>query len=284
MEKIRQNSIPLGEYVKGKIYRGVLTGLNEAFVIDQSTRDRLIAEDPKSAELIKPFLQGRDIKRFAPTTVSKYLIFTRRGVRINDYQAIKSYLLQFREKLIPRPRDWKGENWRGRKPGSYKWYEIQDSIDYHEEFEKTKIIFPDISIRGNFTLDTERKYIGNTGYIIPTDDLFLLGILNSKLFDFYYRQISSTYRGGYLRYIYQYLTELPIRMIDSSKPTDVKIKERIISLSKHLLELNTRICITPLEETSMKNLIRVAESKLDEEVYKLYQLDEYEVDLIESKL
>ena len=92
LDKLRNTGVPLGEYVDGKIYRGVLTGLNEAFVIDSSTRDKLIAEDPKSAELIKPFLAGRDIKRYQSLQTDKNLIFTRRGVKIKEYPAIESYL------------------------------------------------------------------------------------------------------------------------------------------------------------------------------------------------
>ncbi|MBK7438585.1 MAG: hypothetical protein IPI77_17905, partial [Saprospiraceae bacterium] len=64
LQKLKTNTIPLGEYVNGKIYRGVLTGLNEAFVINEETKDRLIKEDVSSAEVIKPFLAGRDIKRY----------------------------------------------------------------------------------------------------------------------------------------------------------------------------------------------------------------------------
>ena len=70
LKKLNDTGIPLGEYVKGKIYCGVLTGLNEAFVIDEKTKNQLIAEDEKSAEIIKPFLAGRDIKRYElPTAI-----------------------------------------------------------------------------------------------------------------------------------------------------------------------------------------------------------------------
>ena len=75
LNKLQENAVPLGKYVDGKIHRGVLTGLNEAFVIDEETKNRLIAEDPKSAEVIKPFLAGRDIKRYQPPGSDKYLIF-----------------------------------------------------------------------------------------------------------------------------------------------------------------------------------------------------------------
>jgi type I restriction-modification system DNA methylase subunit len=140
LEKIKSQGIPLKEYVKGKIYRGVLTGFNEAFVIDEATKKRLIKEDPKSAELIKPFLVGRDIRRYEKPKSDKYLIFTRRGVSINQYPAIENYLLKFKECLVPKPLDWKGKKkWPGRKPGSYKWYEIQDTVEYFLEFEKPKI-------------------------------------------------------------------------------------------------------------------------------------------------
>ena len=95
--KIGTKGVSLVKYVDGEIYRGVLTGLNEAFVIDTKTRDRLIAEDPKSIELIKPFLIGKDIKRYQTPTSDRYLIFTRRGVNIENYPAIEQHLRQFKE-------------------------------------------------------------------------------------------------------------------------------------------------------------------------------------------
>ncbi len=79
LDKLRQKGQPLGEYVNGKIFRGVLTGLNEAFVIDTATSDRLISEDHRSAELIKPFLAGRDIKRYEPPESDKHLILIPKG-------------------------------------------------------------------------------------------------------------------------------------------------------------------------------------------------------------
>ena len=79
LDKLHSNGIPLGEYVKGKIYYGIKTGLNEAFVIDEETKDKLIAEDPKSAELIKPFLVGKDIKRYEAPSKGRYLILIPKG-------------------------------------------------------------------------------------------------------------------------------------------------------------------------------------------------------------
>ena len=132
MEKLRKAGKPLGEVVEGKFYYGIKTGFNEAFVIDEAKRAELVASDPKSAEIIKPFLRGRDVKRWKAEWAGKYLIFTRRGIDIEKYPAVKKHLEQWREKLEPgKP--------GGRKAGSYKWFEIQDNIAYFREFEKPKI-------------------------------------------------------------------------------------------------------------------------------------------------
>ncbi|MCR3883675.1 MAG: Eco57I restriction-modification methylase domain-containing protein, partial [Methanothrix sp.] len=219
LEKLRRAGTPLGEYVNGKIYRGILTGLNEAFVIDGETRARLIREDPKSAELIKPFLAGRDIKRYELLETDKYLIFTRRGVNIEDYPAIKRHLEPFKDRLMPKPKDWTGGEWGGRKPGAYEWYEIQDTIDYFQEFEEPKMLFPDMSARGNFTLDVKEGFYSiNTIYMIISGERYLLSLLNSSLLTFYYKNMFSEYRGGYLRFFIQYLEQLPIRRISFSTP------------------------------------------------------------------
>jgi type I restriction-modification system DNA methylase subunit len=284
LEKLREGSISLEKYVDGKIYRGILTGLNEAFVIDQQTRDRLISEDPKSAELIKPFLLGRDIKRYLFEWKNRYLIFTRRGLDIKKYPAILNYLLQFKEQLMPKPKDWKGTTWKGRKPGSYRLYEIQDKIDYYPEFEKPKILFPDISLRGNFALDTEGKFYSvNTTYIMPKADKYLLGLLNSTLLTFVYRTISSSYRGGYLRYIFQYVAQLPIKIIDFTNSTEVKQHDRMVSLVEHMLELHKRIPQTPHEKERLEREIASTDNQIDRLVYELYGLTEEEIRIVEGE-
>lgn len=210
MAKIRNAGVPLGEYVGGKIYYGIKTGLNEAFVIDVATRERLIAEDAGSADVIKPFLAGRDIKRYQQPKSEKFLIFTRRGINIDNYPAILKHLEGYRESLEPLPKDWKGDLRKGRKPGNYKWYEIQDSVDYYAEFEKPKIMLPDIALRAEACLVYEPFFVGNTAYIIPVEDEYLVAILNSKVVDFFYRNLTSSIRGGYLRFIRQYLEQIPI--------------------------------------------------------------------------
>jgi len=135
--------------------------------------------------VIKPFLAGRDIKRYQLPVSDKYLIFTKRGIDIDQYSAIKNYLTKFKNQLMPKPKDFKGNKWEGRKPGSYKWYEMQDAVDYYNEFEKPKIIIPAIVKAASYTYDRKGIYSNDKTAIIPTNDLFLIDILNSLACDFF---------------------------------------------------------------------------------------------------
>lgn len=213
--QLMERGKPLGEVVQGQMYRGVLTGLNEAFIIDQATRDRLVQEDPASVEIIKPILRGEDLRPWYQEDEGLHLIFTRRGIDIDSYPAAKAYLQQFREQLEPRPKDWDArQQWPGRKPGPYQWYEIQDSIDYYSAFEKTKILWPDISKFPRFSWDTSGYYLGNTGYVAVTEDPWLLGFLASRCVWFLISRTSIALgeRAGAMRYrlIDQYMRPLPI--------------------------------------------------------------------------
>ena len=252
----------------GKIYRGVLTGLNEAFVIDEAAKDRLIAEDAKSAEVIKPFLAGRDIKRYRTPRAEKYLIFPRRGIDIEAYPAILSYLSQYRERLEPRPKDWKDKKWPGRKPGSYKWYEIQDAVDYYEEFEKTKIIVPAIVNRASYAIDKRGHYSNDKTSIISVDDLYLFGLINSKAIDFLITQISSTKRGGYYEYKPMYVGQLPIH----PNPTP-EIRGQINENVEQILVL---------KQSSSNTDTTALEAEIDQLVYELYGLTEEEIAIVEE--
>jgi hypothetical protein len=284
LDKIRKTGVSLGEYVDGKIYRGVLTGLNEAFVIDEQTREQLIAEDPKSAEIIKPFLAGRDIKRYKPLSSEKYLIFTRRGIDIDQYKAVKSYLALFKKRLMPRPKDWKGEKWPGRKPGSYQWYEIQDTIDYYEEFEKPKIIIPAIVKSASYAFDTDGFYSNDKTTIIPTNDKYLLGLINSKVVDYFLHYIASTKLGGYFEYKPMYISKLPIRTIDFSDSKDKACQDQITALADQMLTLNQNLdrARTDHERQLLTRQIQTVDNRIDQLVYQLYGLNDDEIRMIQS--
>jgi len=269
LNKLNHIALPLDKYTNAKMYRGIVTGYNEAFVVDLETKNKLITEDPKSAEIIKPFLAGRDIKRYTHSFAGRYLIFTRRGINIKQYPAIERYLSMFKDRLMPKPKDWKGINWLGRKPGPYRWYEIQDSIDYHEEFEKPKIIIPAIVQSASYTFDEEGYYSNDKTSIIVTNDLYLLGILNSKIPDFVMHLIASTKQGGYYEYKPMYLSQLPIRPINFSDPADKARHDKMVSLVERMLELHKRSPRTPLEQEMVRREIESMDTRIDRLVYEL---------------
>ncbi len=284
LEKLHKTGIPLGEYAKGKIYYGIKTGLNEAFVIDSQTRERLIAEDPKGEELLKPFLVGKDVKRYQPPNSEKYLIFTRRGIDVSKYPAIERYLSQFKKQLMPRPKDWSSGKWPGRKPGNYQWYEIQDTIDYYREFENPKIIIPCIVRSASYYFDTEGFYSNDKTSIIATNDLYLLGILNSKVPDFVMHLISSTKQGGYFEYKPMYLQQLPIRAIDFNNSNERANHDQIVELVERIMDLHKQLqdAKIPQAQTLLKRQIEATDRQIDRLVYALYGLTEEEIEIVES--
>lgn len=140
LEKLEQDAILLNDYVAGEIHFGIKTGFNEAFVIDAEIRARLVEEDPKSAEIIRPVLIGSDIERYEINFNQRFLIWTYVGVDIKRYPAVARYLEQFRERLEQR---WdKGDH----------WYELRPCT-YYDDFLRPKIIYPDIAETCRFAYD-----------------------------------------------------------------------------------------------------------------------------------
>ena len=211
LKKMEAAGVPLGEYVNGRIYRGVLTGFNKAFVIDGAKRAELIVEDPKNTEIIKPLVEGKDIRKWCIDSKDRWLIFTRRGINIDAYPAIKAHLSQWRTQLEPRPLNYpSNKKWFGRKSGSYKWYEIQDNIAFYLEFARPKIVYQEIATFQSFAFDYTGNFVNNKAFIIPTDDLYLFGVFNSSLAWEYLQNTCSKLSGGALAMQTPYVTKLPI--------------------------------------------------------------------------
>jgi len=276
IKKLNKNCAPLESYVNKKIYRGVLTGYNKAFIIDDTTRKELIKSDSRSKKIIKPFLVGKDIKRYQPPASEIYLIFTRRGIDINKYPAIKSHLSKFKENLMPKPNDWKGDKWPGRKPGKYEWYEIQDTVDYYKEFEKIKLLWPGISRQVTaFTLDEKNYYGNDNNQLIISADKFLLGILNSKASKYFLSNTCDKVQGGFYRLKIIYVAQIPI-------PN--KRNPEIEKLVSNILQLNKQLQATKLDtqRQQIQRTIVHTERKIDELVYGLYGLNKEEIEIIEQ--
>jgi type I restriction-modification system DNA methylase subunit len=203
LEKIRNAGQPLGGYVKNRFYRGVVTGFNSAFILDSATRNALIAEDKSSKDVLKPFTRGRDVKRWCIEPKELWLIFTRRGIDIEKFPAIKKHLAQFKKQLVPGAPG-------GRKPGPYEWYEIQDSTAYWPEFGLRKILYPDIAKNCEFALDTSDAFPDCTLFLIPEGSAFLLGVLNSTVISYFFPLICPKIRGDYMRFKSIYMEQIPI--------------------------------------------------------------------------
>ncbi len=285
-EKIKERTIPLGEYVGNKFYRGVVSGNNDAFIIDKATKEKLIGQDPNCREIIKPYLLGRDVQRYKFNYQEKYLIFARRGIDIKKYPSVKRHLSSFKEQLMPRPKDWQGE-WKGRKTGTYQWYEIQDSTEYYSEFEKPKIIAPAIVQKATFAYDVEGFYSNDKTSIIPSGDLFLLGILNSRISDFVLKQIASTKQGGYFEQKPMYISQLPIHRIDFENPAEKSAHDEIVRLVEKMLALQEERQSVRREDDldrvrNLERQITQVDAEIDKRVYELYGLTEEEIKIVEG--
>ncbi|OQX98076.1 MAG: hypothetical protein B6I24_06565, partial [Bacteroidetes bacterium 4572_128] len=127
-----------------KIFRGVLTGFNEAFIIDENKKNELINADPKNAEIIKPILRGRDIKKYYCKFENLYLIYSHSDIKKNDYPEIKKYLSKYKQKLLKRRGGMNKKTFKL----PYKWWQLQ--VDYYssgtfKNFEKEKIIYSNMA-------------------------------------------------------------------------------------------------------------------------------------------
>ena len=220
-ERLMNQGTPLGEFVKGRIYRGVVTGLNEAFVIDKEKRDELIEENPRSAELIKPWLRGRDIRRWQARSPGLYIIFSSRGVDIDQYPAIREHLKWFRNDLEDRA-----------TAHLHPWYELQQPQEgIYQEFVHPKIVWPEFARTMRFSFDSTGSYVNNKCYILPTSDVWLLAVLNSSLIEFLLCQMANTLRGGFLQLYHHYTTSLPIMTLGAPAKTELEsLTDEILGL------------------------------------------------------
>lgn len=228
--KMESSGQRLGDYVNGLIFNGIKTGINEAFIIDASIREKLVEEDPLNAEIIKPLLMGDNIRRYETHFRDLYLIRTEIGINIKRYPTILRYLKKW--KAQAEIRDARGQEWWELRP-----------CNYYEYFEQPKIVYPDIGKECRFTLDETGYHTDYTVFNIPFRDYFLLGVLNSTSVWNYLKMICSALgdenKGGRLRFYRQYMETLPI-------PTAITAeKQRIGNLVLEVHKLHTkRRCIT----------------------------------------
>lgn len=269
--KIEAAGTPLKDW-DINIYRGILTGYNDAFIIDETKKKKLISEDPKSAEIIRPLLRGRDIGRYSFEFADLFLLFIPwhfplhenpniKGASTeaeeqfkNQYPAVYNHLLQFKKELSNRNKAETGIR--------YEWYALQRwGANYWEDFFRPKIIFQEMVQKPSFILDNEGEYMClDTARIISGKNLdILLAVLNSKLF-FY--AVKSFYGGGGLG-------DSGVRMKHTffenfSMP--IFSEETIKYIKKSITNFNN--------ETSIN---------IDNVIYRFYGLNNQEIEYVEAQ-
>lgn len=265
--KIEKDSQNLSLLEGVNINRGVTTGYNPAFIIDDEQKNQLIHFDSNNDNIIKNMLQGRNLRRWYYNESDENLIFTRRGINIDDYPYIKEYLYQFYDNL--KPKKTSDEEY-GRKPGSYKWYEILDNTAYYKEFERDeKIIWGLTADKWAFTIDTDKHYLPSNAYILTSTDIpikYILGLLNSKLMHYYFHFIGIMTAGGAYTLKAATISVMPFKIANNTQEI-VDIVDKILVLKS----VNHDADVSALE------------SEIDHLVYQLYGLTEEEIHIIENK-
>ena len=219
-----------------QINYGIKTGFNEAFIINGEKRKELIAQDPKSAEIIRPILRGRDIKRYSYEFADFYIITTFPSLKIDieSYPAVKQHLLSFGYDRLKQTGE-KGS----RKKTNNKWFETQDSIGSWEDFSKQKIMYSEIVREPQFYLDNKGEFFAEaTSFIMTGSNLeYLYHLLHSKTITYFFK---TFYAGGGLggdgyRYKKVFLEKLPVPkdIIDINNENNI---EKVVSQLYKLTE------------------------------------------------
>ena len=279
-KKIEAVGTPLKDWKDIKIYRGVLTGCNEAFIIDSAKREEILSncqsdeERERTAELIRPILRGRDIKRYSYEWAGLYLIatFPSRHYDIDDYPAVRDYLLSFGIERLEQTGEThivNGNSIKSRKKTNNKWFEMQDSISYWEDFSKPKVVYMEIQTDNPaegypfpcYSYDDNRCVVLNTGYIMSsktTDSRYVLGILNSRLGKFLVKLYVTQLQERQFRMLSQYVMRFPI--VQPSKEQEAEM----IQLVQDVLEHQSAIL----------------EKRIDELAFQIYGLSEPEIKVL----
>lgn len=199
LEKLKKDSISLSDFVDKKVFRGLTTGRNEAFIIDSNKREELIDNNSKNEQVIKILATGKEVKRNTFDFQDKYLLFTGYDKDIpNEFPDIQNELDKYKEALIKRY-DQGLNYWNLR------------ACAYYEEMQQPKIIYPRINSIGNFYFDEKGEvFLLDNNFFISTDSKSLLALLNSKLIFFYLKNVCTTLQGGFYDFRRDKITTIPI--------------------------------------------------------------------------
>ena len=272
--KIEDIGIPLKDW-DINIYRGIVTGCNEAFIIDKITREQFIAQDPKSAEIIKPLLRGKDIKRYYAQQLGFYILATGYDLDIlHQYPTIFSYLEDIGKRIDSGIIKTKGKGLFERDDQGENWWNLR-ACAYYSEFDKEKIVWQEMAKEGKFLIDKNKFYsLDTTRFLTGKNLTYLLGILNSTFFLFAFK---NYYAGGHLgskgvRFKSEFMKSYPI-------PPITDTNQYIVTEMETLVEkiIDTKQADSDAEISDLEN-------EIDKLVYELYNLTQDEIAIVEGSV
>ncbi len=242
-QKVEAKGIPLKNW-DIDIYRGILTGFNEAFIINTEIKERLCREDPNCLKIIKPILRGRDVKRYKAEFAGLWLINTHNGydneppVDINDYPVIKDYLKEIERKRVAGEYGEKAKKAKGlfkRDDQGITPYNLRNCA-YIPSLELGKIIWAEIVFDSAFYYDEDNYYPEATCFVMIGNRLkYLQALLNSKLLTFAFRKYyaGGDLRGNTFRYKKVFVEKLPVlRISEREQQSFGKIVDKIVGDKK----------------------------------------------------
>ena len=270
-DRVEKSFPRLKNFVGGEAYRGVLTGLTKAFLIDEATKNSIISKDNSAKKIIHSVIRGRDVQPYQNAEIGAYLIgsFPARNLNIDDYPSVKSWLLSFgKERLEQTGKKYiiNGEAIKARKKTGNKWFETQDQIGYFSQFAKPKIMYQAFQVKPCFIYDESGLYCNNSMWILPTENKALLGLLNSKMGWWLISKYCTQIQNGY-QLIWKYFGEVPIALAENENTKKIaKIVDSILAEKKKDPSANT----SKLEE------------EIDNLVYDLYGLTPEEIAIVKG--
>jgi predicted type IV restriction endonuclease len=271
LDHLRSESNPLHQWLGGSALFGLKTGLNEAFVIDEEKKNELIKADRTSADAIKPILFGRDVRRYFVDAQDRFVIYLHPELDVDDYPAIRDHLLTYKDALVKRA-------------ATQKWFELQQpATSLIEHNRNPKIVYPIIANECRFALDRDGYFINDKLFTLPSSDLSLLGLLNSRLANFYFGCVCAALEGvgdRYLEFRAQYVDKCPV----SKRFLQWKQRASLTSLVERMLELHERLAEARIERERavIGAQISATDRQIDRLVYELYGLTDEEIRIVEE--
>lgn len=254
---------------------GVKTGYNEAFIIDQHKRNQLVCANEQNTAATPPILFGKDIRRYKACQPSRYIIYLHGNNEPEQFPTILEELRPYKTRLEKRA-------------AKQKWFQLQQPAEsLCAELHQPKIIYPIIAPESRFTLDTTGAFVNDKCFVLQTNSLYFLGLLNSSIGNFFFKRTCACLEGfgqSYFEFRAQYVRKFPIRTIDFDNTSDLKKHDEMVSLVERMLALHEKKADEKNPDT-LRHLdadIAHTDRQIDRLVYELYDLSDEEIAIVEA--